>query len=141
MNLHGVPRLTIDLDIIVNTDTENLNKLITALKITGFSPRLPIQPNDLLNSDCRQEWVEKRNLIAFCFESDEKPASEVDIVLQHPLVFKQAFKNRTIIKLSDYDIPVVSIEDLQEMKRIAARAQDESDFEMLERIKNEKEDG
>ena len=54
VNLHGVPRMTIDLDILVDIETGNLNNLLTALSRIGYRPRLPVNPEDLLDASKRE---------------------------------------------------------------------------------------
>jgi hypothetical protein len=67
VNLYGVPRLTQDIDIIISTDRENILKIITVLKNHGYVPRLPVNPEDLADSDKVKDWIENGNLKAFSF--------------------------------------------------------------------------
>ncbi len=139
MNLHGVPRMTIDIDIVLSTDKSNLLKLIIALKSIDYRPRLPIPAEDLLDEEKRNSWIRDKNLISFSFISDSYPASVVDVVLKHPLDFEEAYISRSDISLEDYTISLISIDNLQRMKCDTDRQQDAADIEMLERIKNEQQ--
>src|SRR5436190_23421466 len=63
--LHGVPRMTFDLDIVVSLASDNVRKLVGALELEGFRPRLPVALEELEDAEKRREWVETRNLVAF----------------------------------------------------------------------------
>ncbi|MEW6186530.1 MAG: hypothetical protein AB1585_12420, partial [Thermodesulfobacteriota bacterium] len=59
----------------------------------------------------------------------------VDILLVHPLHFENSFKNKIIKKVNQIDIYVASLSDLIKTKRFAGRGQDQSDIEMLKKVK------
>jgi len=138
VNLHGIPRMTTDLDIVLATDQDNLTKLLICLNELGFYPSLPIPAEDILDSDKRQEWIDEKNMIAFTFIHESVSMGEVDIVLQNAVDFEEAFQKRTVLVVDDYEIYLISILHLQQMKRNTGREQDNSDIEMLKRIKHDK---
>jgi len=135
VNLYGVPRVTQDIDIIISTDRENILKIITLLKNQGYVPRLPVNPEDLAESDKVKDWVENRNLKAFSFYHKKDNYKVVDILLVHPLDFEESFKNRTVKRVKDIEIYLASIDDLIETKKFSGRAQDISDIEMLKKAR------
>src|SRR5579864_7886909 len=69
VNLHGIPRMTADLDLIVDLSKENLEKLLTAMKEVGYLPRLPVAPEELLSPEKREEWITQKNLMVFTFRN------------------------------------------------------------------------
>lgn len=135
VNLYGVPRLTQDIDIIISTDRENILKIITLLKNYGYVPRLPVNPEDLADSEKVKDWVENRNLKAFSFYHKKDNYKVVDIVLVHPLDFEKSFKNRTVKRVKDIEIYLASIDDIIKTKEFSGRAQDISDIEMLKKAR------
>ena len=135
VNLYGVPRLTQDIDIILSTDRENILKMIALLKDLGYVPRLPVNPEDLADSDTVKDWVENRNLKAFSFYHTKDKYKVVDIVLVHPLDFETSFKNRTVKRVKDIEIYLASIDDDITTKEFSGRAQDISDIEMLKKAR------
>ena len=135
VNLYGVPRVTQDIDIIISTDRENILKIITLLKNQGYVPRLPVNPEDLAESDKVKDWVENRNLKAFSFYNKKDNYKVVDILLVHPLDFEESFKNRTVKRVKDIEIYLASIDDLIETKKFSGRAQDISDIKMLKKAR------
>lgn len=135
VNLHGVPRLTQDLDIIILLNAENVGKTTNVLKQLGFLPSLPVAPEDLARPEVVKDWTENRNLVAFNFYHQEQGYKSVDIILVHPLDFEKAYENRIQRQVKDIEISLVSIEDLITMKEKSGRAQDLSDIQMLRRVR------
>ncbi|MFH1096512.1 MAG: DUF6036 family nucleotidyltransferase [Candidatus Desantisbacteria bacterium] len=135
VNLHGVPRTTYDIDVIVATDMDNILKLNKTLKSLGYIPRLPVNPDELADSDKVKDWIENRNMKAFSFYHKEENNKVVDIVLVHPLDFTEAFHRGVIKKAGNIEIYVTEIDDLILMKKISNRPKDLSDMEMLKEAK------
>ena len=73
-------------------DKENVLKLTSLLKKSGYVPRLPVSPDDLTNPDKVKDWIENRNLKAFSFYHKKDSYKVIDIVLVHPLDFEVSFK-------------------------------------------------
>lgn len=135
VNLYGIPRVTQDIDIVIAMDKENVLKLTSLLKESGYVPRLPVSPDDLANPDKVKDWIENKNLKAFSFYHKKDNYKVIDIMLVHPLDFEMSFKNRTVKKAKDIDIYLASIDDLIKMKEFSGRTQDLSDIEMLNKVR------
>jgi hypothetical protein len=135
MNLHGAPRMTADLDILGDLQTENLSILLETLAELGYRPRLPVSPRGLLDPQQRRQWAEEKGLIAFTFFHPKLQYQEVDLLLQSPVPFNEAYPQRVTIHVGAIQIPVISINHLIEMKQAIGREQDRADIQTLERIK------
>lgn len=143
VNLYGVPRVTQDIDIVIAMSKENILKITSLLKKSGYIPRLPVNPEDLANPRNVKDWIETKNLKAFSFYHKKDNYKVVDIVLVHPLDFEKSFINRTIKKARDIDIYLASIDDIIKMKEFSGRSQDLSDIAMLKKVRKylEEENG
>ncbi len=142
VHLYGVPRVTQDIDIIISFEKENIFKLNEILRNLGYVPRLPgIDPQELADPIVRGDWIANKNLKAFSFYHKKDSYKAVDIVLVHPLDFSQAFQNKTIKKVEDIIINLVSLNDLITMKSFSSRQQDLSDIELLRKIQEFREKG
>jgi len=135
VNLHGVPRITYDIDIVISTDKDNVLSLNKTLKNLGYIPLLPVNPDELADEKRRKDWIEKHNMKAFSFHHKSQNSQVVDIVLDHPLDFTKAFKRSAIKKVDDIEIYVASINDMISMKKVSTRPKDLSDMEMLKEAK------
>ncbi|MEI6056988.1 MAG: nucleotidyl transferase AbiEii/AbiGii toxin family protein [Lentisphaerota bacterium] len=131
VNLHGVPRLTYDIDIIISIDRENILRLNAALKKLGYVPRLPVSPDNLADEKILKDWIENKNMTAFSFYHSRENNKVIDIVISHPLSFSEAYARAERRTVKNIEIPIVSIDDLICMKEFAARPKDLSDRDML----------
>ena len=134
VNLHGVPRVTQDVDLIISMDQDNILKTISILEGLGYKPRLPVDPNDLTDPEKVRDWVENRNMKAFSFFQPEEQYKVVDIVIVHPLDFEESYNNKLVKTVKDIEIYLPSLEDLIKTKESSGREQDLSDVEMLRKV-------
>lgn len=142
VNLHGVPRMTQDLDLLIELDEENILIILKALGSIGYIPRLPVRGEDFADKEIRDRWMKEKNMKAFTLAHSIKPFQEVDLLFDSAVDYEAAALNMEIRKAGDLSIPVVSIDDLIVMKSAAGRKQDMSDVRMLETVKAmEMEDG
>lgn len=127
--LHGVLRGTVDIDLVTDLKEASLIKLEKALNSLGLQSRIPVSAKDI--SQFRNEYIEKRNLIAWSFVNAKNPLEIVDILITHDWSeFDIVLKH-----LHDLQISVVSIDDLIELKKEAGRPQDIEDIKSLQLIK------
>jgi hypothetical protein len=138
--LHGYPRFTADLDLIVSLEPANVLSALGALESLGFRPRAPVHLMDFAEPSLRREWIETKGLTVFSLWSSQFPMTEVDIFVEEPFAFEEAFQRRFEADLGFGTVSVVSISDLIAMKRRAGRPKDLLDIVELERIGN-KSDG
>ena len=140
VNLHGVPRVTQDIDLIISMDKENILKLNRSLKKLGYIPRLPVNPDDLADKNKLEEWIKNKNLKAFSFYHKINNFKVIDILIVHPLDFEESFQQKKIMQIESIEIFLASIDDLITMKKVIGRQQDISDIILLEKIKKWRDD-
>ena len=56
--LHGVPRTTADLDLVVDLDAANLRRLVSVMNRLGYVPRAPVDALALCDETQRKAWIE-----------------------------------------------------------------------------------
>lgn len=135
VNLHGVPRTTQDLDIIIALNKENILKINKILKKLGYIPRLPVNPDSLADEKTRNSWAKEKNLKAFSFYHAVDNYKVIDVVLFSPIEFAASFKNKIIKKAQDVELNLINVDDLIKMKKFSGRAHDLSDVKLLEELK------
>lgn len=140
VNLHGVPRVTHDIDIIVSTKNGNIKKLVEVFQKLNYSPRLPLDPIEMVKPESVKDWIENRNLIAFSFYHKKHNYQIVDVLLDYPLNFEESYKNKVIKKAGDIEIFLLSLDDLIKMKNHSGREQDISDIQLLEKVRQWKKE-
>ncbi len=127
--LHGAVRGTIDVDFVIEWSRKTLIKTESTLNSMGLISRLPIDANDVFTF--REEYIEKRNLIAWNFYNPDNLMEQVDIIINYD------FKENTVknIKIGTTVIPLLNIDELIKMKTESGREQDLSDVDALQQIK------
>ncbi len=129
MALHGAVRGTIDIDLVVGLDETNLSLIEKTLtQSLGLVSRIPIRAKDLVQF--RQEFINKKNLKAWSFVNPNRASEVIDLVILNDL------SEYTLVKKEAWgiSIPVISIDDLLEMKKEADRDQDRADIEALREL-------
>ena len=91
MNLHGVPRMTMDIDLVIALDTKNLKDFIDAATGLQLQPILPIALSDLLDSKKRSHWARDRNMVAFALRPLQADGPTVDILIEPPMDIEAAW--------------------------------------------------
>lgn len=135
LNLHGVPRATADLDLMVVLDNKNLKKIAVVLSEMGFRPRLPVKAEEFCDSQNLEKWNKEKKMEAFTFWNPKKYYEEVDILIHNPIDFEALDKAKEIIEARGIKIPIVSLDHLIKLKETCNREQDKSDVEALKKIK------
>jgi predicted nucleotidyltransferase len=133
---HGYVRFTADFDVVVDFARENLERLQAALNELDYQPRAPIPFEGFLDSQTREQWVEQKNMLVFSLYSPQHPRTEVDIFIQQPFNFDEAYARSAKREVTPgIEAQVVGLDDLLELKRQAGRAQDLADIEELESLR------
>lgn len=132
--LHGVVRLTADLDLIVELSTENLRKFITAIKELGYKPKPPVNAEDFIDPLNRTAWEKEKGMEVFSFYHPKMPMNLIDVFVNEPIGFNEIESEIVMFKARDIEIPVISKKHLKALKKKANRPQDIADIEALEEI-------
>lgn len=83
--LHGHPRMTVDLDLVVELSAPNVRAALDALREAGLVPRLPVPAEQFSDPEIRRRWVEERNLTVFSLHDPTDPRREVDLFATEPI--------------------------------------------------------
>jgi nitrogen regulatory protein PII len=111
------PRYTKDIDILIEPDIRNGEKIVKALNEFGFE-------SCCLSS---KDFIKKGSIIQLGYEP-----VRVDIITSIPKVdFKEIWKNKKSGKYGDEKIFFVGLKDLIKIKKISKRKQDKVDIKIL----------
>jgi hypothetical protein len=109
--LHGFPRFTADLDLIVALEPANVHATIGALKELGYRPRAPVAAEDFADAAIRAEWIRDKGLVVFSLWSDQHPTTEVDLFIEEPFAFDEAYARAEIAMLGETRVPIANVDD------------------------------
>jgi hypothetical protein len=132
--VQGHPRLTADLDLVVDLEERNLLRALGTLESLGLVPRLPVAAASFADPGTRSRWIKERNLTVFSLHDPGRPGREVDLFAEPPLPFEELWDGADVVRLAGVEVRVASIEHLVRMKRAVGRPQDLADVAALEAV-------
>ena len=115
--LHGVPRTTFDLDILIEATLDNAQRLLDALLNAGLATAEMTTAEEIL----------KHEITIF------RDRVRIDVQTATPgIEFEEAWRRKQVMKYRRQEFYVVSREDLILSKRAAGREKDLEDVRLLE---------
>jgi hypothetical protein len=130
--LHGLVRATMDIDLLLHLKLRDFEKVEACFQSIGLQSRLPLRAKEIISM--RQEYIERRNLIAWSFVDYNRPTRQVDVIIDKDL---KDIKVELIVT-AGRKLPVATLESLLEMKQSADRPQDRIDVERIKERLNAK---
>ena len=94
MVLHGVVRLTADLDLAVDLAPANVQAFLAAMTGLGYVPRLPVRAVDFADPANRAAWKREKGMTMFSFRHPERQIELVDVFVEDPLPFEAMWRVR-----------------------------------------------
>ncbi|MHC4855737.1 MAG: nucleotidyltransferase [Planctomycetota bacterium] len=115
--LYGVPRVTFDLDILIEASAENAQKLLNALAEAGFGTAALTNPDDVVSHE----------ITVF------NDKVRIDVQTSTPgITFDEVWLRRNTINYHGQDFFILSKQDLIASKRACKREVDLEDVRLLE---------
>jgi hypothetical protein len=132
---HGYVRFTADVDIMLAMDRYNLSEAVAALASLKYQPRAPVPFEQFIDCDQRSQWIDQKGMVVFSLFSSDHPATEIDLFIDPPLIFEDAYSRAVQMEISP-GIPAMfcSMDDLIEMKSKSGRSQDLDDIAQLRKL-------
>lgn len=119
VSVHGYPRSTKDLDILIELSDENAEKVKKVVDEFGFAS-LKLTKSDFLKKD-------------FVTQLGFEPV-RIDIINDiDGLDFGKAWDNKRMVKYEGVEIPFIGYNELLILKAIAGRPQDIADIDKLKK--------
>lgn len=135
MLLHGIDRLTADVDLVVDLSTDSVRDTVRALTEAGYRPLAPVDPLELANPERRAAWQAERGMQVFSFWDTRQARPTVYIMLQAPIPFEELWESAASMPIAGQAVRVASVEHLIRTKRAAGRPKDLEDVERLQALR------
>ena len=133
--LHGHPRYTKDLNLVVDLASQQATAAIEALLSLGLVPSAPLDPLSFADAGARQAWIREKGMTAFSLHHPDDARLAVDLFLEPPSDFDALWSASDEMPLETTTVRVLSLDDLIALKRTAGRPRDMLDLDELEQIK------
>ena len=139
--LHGVERVTLDIDLALDMDPANVEKFLQVMRNLGLQPRVPVPARDLMSREAVQRMVAEKGALVFSFVDFDRPLRHVDIFLQGNLSFEELSRGVRKIVVEDRAIKIMGIGKLLETKRAITPLRDKDliDIKQLEKLQDQSE--
>lgn len=135
VNIYGIPRMTADIDLILDFDKDNLKKFEICVVNAFYQSQIPVSLSLLSTQQERIKLVKEKNLIALSYFNTRGNVMGMDVLIDVPLNFDDMWNRKSTRKSDEIDIHVVSIDDLIKLKEYSNRKQDQDDIYLLSQIK------
>ena len=149
--LHGYQRATLDVDIVLAMDDENLQHFLAVAKASGLRPTMPVQLDTLAQPALIEQWYREmgqagkprsgcsqKGMLAFSVRGPDTVAAVLDILVRPVIPFTDLRRDATQVEIGSISIPVASIGHLIAMKTNTGRSKDLIDIEELRKIQAQK---
>jgi hypothetical protein len=136
VNIYGVPRMTADIDLILDFERENLKQFEICVVNALYQSQLPISLSLLSDKQERIKLIQDKNLIAFSFFNTKANVMSMDVLIDVPILFEELWERKSSRQYDDITIHIVHIDDLIRLKEYSNRKQDKEDIYLLSQLKN-----
>lgn len=141
VTLHGYQRLTMDVDVVLALNDENLAKFVDCATSARLKPVLPIPIDSLRDAALIDLWHREKGMLAFGLRGPDMMATVIDVLLRPVVSFDELKRDAVTKRIGPLSIPVASIDDLIRLKTGTGRSKDVVDIEELRKIKRQLAEG
>jgi hypothetical protein len=133
---HGLRRATVDLDLVVQLDPDNLGRALAALQALGYRPHVPVEPALLTDAAVRRRWAQEKGRVVLSGWHPAYAGSIIDLFIAEPFDFDAEYARALEDELQPgLRVRYPCVDTLIAMKLAAGRPQDLLDVEQLRRLR------
>jgi predicted nucleotidyltransferase len=134
VNIYGIPRMTADIDILVDFDIENITNFERVMADLDFAPVIPVNLRTFVDEKTRYQAIIEKSLIAYSYYNTRINFLNLDVLMDTPISFQELWRNREERAIEDIKVFIVSLDHLIALKRYANRIQDNHDIDLLSKL-------
>jgi len=138
LNLHGVERATMDVDLAIALEESNLHRAVGAFRSLELRPVAPVSWDEIAAPGQLERWRTEKHMLVLGLQKVTGLAPTVDVLTALAVPFDALKRNSVTKDLAGLAVPVAGIDDLIALKRDTGRAIDAADIEALEKLKRVK---
>jgi hypothetical protein len=133
--LHGIDRLTADIDLVVDLAPEQAANAVDALLGLGFKTQAPVDARQFADAAVRERWRRESGMLVLSFWDPQNRRPTVDLFADYPMDFELLFKDSLSLPLATTTVRVASLDHLIGIKRAAGRPKDLDDADRLAELR------
>lgn len=132
--LHGYSRVTMDVDVVLANEPENLERFVTAARGAGLMPTIPVPIESLSRPDLIDQWHREKGMLAFSLRGAQARATVLDVLVKPVVPYADLRRDALMVAMGSCRVPVASIPHLIAMKTGTGRGKDAIDVEELRKL-------
>ena len=132
---HGYVRATVDMDIVLHLERENVLRAMAALKEIGYRPLVPVEAADFADEQKRKLWRDEKHMMVFQIRHPRSESTRLDILVKEPFSFNDEHERAFWEEVAGVRAPILRYDELIRLKRASGRSQDLADIAELELIR------
>ena len=134
--LHGVERVTLDVDIALDFDPANLERFGKVMEELGMKPRVPVPVEALQDPEIVLMMVEEKQALVFSFIDSNDPLRYLDVFLKPELSYGELITDAVTVEVDGRTLHVVSAPRLLKLKEAIhpPRDKDQLDIRALRKL-------
>ena len=149
--LQGYQRVTMDVDIVLAMDADNLGKFVEVARKNKLRPTIPVSLDSLAQPELIEQWYREmgqagkphsgcsqKGMLVFSLRGPEAMATVLDVLVRPAVPFADMRRDAEMIEVGTVRIPVASIGHLVAMKTGTGRSKDLIDIEELQKLRARK---
>jgi predicted nucleotidyltransferase len=138
VNIYGIPRMTANIDLLLDFTDENIDKFENVIKLLMYQSTIPVSIKTFVNIKEQQKVINDKNLIAYSYFNSQRNYMNLDVLIDVPIPFNELWNMKEKRFVDGTSVNIVSVEHLIVMKQYANRKQDIDDVILLSKLlKNE----
>lgn len=132
--LQGYQRVTMDVDVVLAMDADNLERFIAAAKGAGLRPTIPVPIESLCRPELIEQWHREKGMLAFSLRGPEAQATVLDVLVKPVVPYADLRRDALVIDMGTERVAVASIPHLIAMKTGTGRGKDMIDIDELQKL-------
>lgn len=138
VNAHGYQRLTVDVDLVVQLQPDNVLAAFSSLAALGYRPSAPVTGEQFADEATRRHWIRTKGMTVLNLFSIDFPELPIDLFVEEPFDFDTEYERALCAEIAPgVELRFAAIPTLVQMKQRAGRARDLDDIEHLRQIQSE----
>jgi hypothetical protein len=130
--MHGVERMTMDIDVAVDFEPDNLARFVEEMKRLGMQPRVPV-PHDFICDPANvQRMIEEKSALVFTYIHPDDPLKQIDVFLTPELSYSALIGDSVVRLIFGTEVRVASVASLLRLKRGVDPRRPKDDFDIVE---------
>ncbi len=134
VNIYGIPRMTADIDILLDFTEENLERFETSIKLLKYESMIPLSIRTFVSKKEREKAISEKNLIAYSYFNSLANYMNLDILIDAPFLFNDMWEEKEERLVEGVSVNIVSVNHLIGMKQYSNRKQDLDDVLLLSKL-------